>query len=271
MNFEKSNILKEKSPLEKNNQEEIFNIDNEENYNFDEIKEEVEKDDSIKLEEVRESLGGNLNNEKKEPQEELKEGIDFVFEQNPELAKIGSKKEYSEYVKSIFPESKLKDILYHGSSKNDISNFIPGKLEIGVHFGTLDAAKYRGEKSESYKIYTALANISKIKELPDLYVFNQHNVFNYLLKEGVVNEKEREHMNDLYNKKPVNNYRDNGGDAMFEYLQNKMDADSLKYVNEFEDKGSVSYVVFNPNNIHILGSDDDMVGFKQFVVNESET
>ncbi len=38
MNFEKSNILKEKSQLEKNNQEEIFNIDNEENYNFNEIK-----------------------------------------------------------------------------------------------------------------------------------------------------------------------------------------------------------------------------------------
>jgi len=46
MNFEKSNILKEKSWLEKNNQEEIFNIDN----------------------------------EKKEAREELKEGINFVFE-----------------------------------------------------------------------------------------------------------------------------------------------------------------------------------------------
>jgi len=236
MNFEKSNILKEKSWLEKNNQEEIFNIDN----------------------------------EKKEAREELKEGINFVFENNPELAKIGSKEEYSKYLKSIFPESKLKDILYHGSSKNDISNFIPGKLEIGVHFGTLDAAKHRGKKSESYKIYTALVNISKMKELPDLYVFNQHNVFNYLLREGIVNEKEREYMNNLYNKNPVNNYRDNGGDAMFEYLQNRMDADSLKYINELEDKGSISYIIFNPNNIHILGSNADMISFKQFVAKENK-
>jgi len=130
--------------------------------------------------------------------------------------------------------------------------------------------QYRGEKSESYKIYPVLAKALKIKELPDLYVFNHHNVFNYLLKEGVVNEEEREYMENLYNKESANNYRNNGGDAMFEYLQNKIDADTLKYVNEFEDKGSVSYIIFNPNNIHILGSDEDLNGFKKFVANEDK-
>ena len=31
---------------------------------------------------------------------------DYVFEQNPEIEKIGSRNEYIEYVKSIFPSSK---------------------------------------------------------------------------------------------------------------------------------------------------------------------
>lgn len=34
----------------------------------------------------------------------IKEGVDFVFEQNPELSKIGSRQQYSEYLDTIFPD-----------------------------------------------------------------------------------------------------------------------------------------------------------------------
>lgn len=206
-----------------------------------------------------------------ENKEIIKYGVDFVFEQNPELKKIGTKEQYSEYLDSIFPESKVRGMVYHGSDKKDIEQFKPGKLDIGVHFGTLGAAQYRGEKSESYKIYPALINILKIKEVPDLYVFNQHNVFNYLLNEGLVKEGERIDLDNLYKKNPINNYRDNGGDAMFEYLQNKINADGLRYINNFEDKGSISYIVFNPNNIYTLGSNEDVSNFKKFVENYQDS
>ena len=43
-----------------------------------------------------------------------KEGVDFVFEQYSELAQIGTASEYSEYLDTIFPQSKIKDIMYHG-------------------------------------------------------------------------------------------------------------------------------------------------------------
>ncbi len=52
----------------------------------------------------------------KTPENKIKEGVDFVFEQNPELAQVGSKEKYSEYLDTIFPESKVKDIVYHGTS-----------------------------------------------------------------------------------------------------------------------------------------------------------
>ena len=45
----------------------------------------------------------------------IKEGVDFVFEQNPELANIGTQEQYSEYLDTVFPDSMVKQIMYHGS------------------------------------------------------------------------------------------------------------------------------------------------------------
>jgi hypothetical protein len=206
-----------------------------------------------------------------ENKEKVKEGVDFVFEQNPKLGEIGTKEQYSEYLDTIFTESKMRNIVYHGSHKSNIDSFLPGKLDIGIHFGTLDAAKYRGEKSEQYKIYPVLINILKTKEFPDLSVFNEHNIFNYLLEQKIVNEEDREYLNGLYKKDPINNHRDNGGDAMFEYLQNKIGGDSLQYKNNFEDKGSTSYIVFNPEQIQILGCEQDIENFKKFIENHEDS
>ena len=47
--------------------------------------------------------------------ETVKEGVDFVFEQSPELSSIGTKEQYSQYLDQIFPNSVVKDIVYHGS------------------------------------------------------------------------------------------------------------------------------------------------------------
>lgn len=46
-------------------------------------------------------------------------GIDFVFDKFPELEKIGTKEEYKEYLKTIFPDSICKNIVYHGNKNDD--------------------------------------------------------------------------------------------------------------------------------------------------------
>jgi len=206
-----------------------------------------------------------------ESKKTVRKGVDFVFEQNPELEKIGTKEQYSEYLDTIFPKSKIKDIVYHGSGNKNIEGFIPGKIDIGVHFGTLNAAKYRGEKLKSYKIYPNLLNIQKIKELPELNMWTPEIVFNYLLNEGLVRKEDEKDFNNLYNKNSENDYRNNGLDKMYEYLQNKLEADSIKYINNFEDKNSVSYIVFNPNNIYTLGSVKDVENFKKFTKNYQDS
>ena len=50
-----------------------------------------------------------------EPVGEVKEGVSEVFKSNPELAAIGTQEQYSQYLNSIFPDSQVKGINYHGT------------------------------------------------------------------------------------------------------------------------------------------------------------
>jgi len=61
----------------------------------------------------------------------IKEGVDFVFEQNPEFSQIGTEEQYSEYLDTIFPESKVRDIVYHGS-KEKINKFYEPTSELSL-------------------------------------------------------------------------------------------------------------------------------------------
>src|SRR5690606_18504262 len=49
----------------------------------------------------------------------IKEGVSELFKENPELANIGTKQQYSQYLESVFPDSKVKDIVYHGTGNYD--------------------------------------------------------------------------------------------------------------------------------------------------------
>ena len=61
-----------------------------------------------------------IEKERKEIEQLLKlNGIDFVFEKYPELNKIGSKQQYENYIKTIFPESVCQNIVYHGNKNGD--------------------------------------------------------------------------------------------------------------------------------------------------------
>jgi hypothetical protein len=45
----------------------------------------------------------------------IKDGVDSLFEKFPQLARVGTPAQYSQYLDTIFPNSKVKDILYHSS------------------------------------------------------------------------------------------------------------------------------------------------------------
>ncbi len=156
-----------------------------------------------------------------------KEGVDFVFNQNPELSEIGTKEQYSEYLDTIFPESKVKDILYHGGETN---KFI--EREEGSYFTkSIDYAKNNGNNIVTVKI-----NIQKGARIPTISKTAIAIDFKEELKDfdGVV------------------------GEEAFGIVE--------KNGKSFMAKGE-SYVVFKPEQIHILGSNDDVQNFREFIVN----
>jgi hypothetical protein len=55
-----------------------------------------------------------------QPSINIKEGVAELFKANPELAKIGTQEEYSQYLDGVFPNSKVKNILYHGTAAPNV-------------------------------------------------------------------------------------------------------------------------------------------------------
>lgn len=65
--------------------------------------------------EILKEVGNPLTADEIYRQRYLKDGVDELFKSNPKLSSMGTQEEYSSYLDTIFPESKVKDIVYHGS------------------------------------------------------------------------------------------------------------------------------------------------------------
>ena len=146
------------------------------------------------------------------------EGIDFVFSQSPELASIGSKAQYLQYLSTIFKTSKVKDIVYRGGNlgtkqPQDVEAFTTNK----------SYAEYRAEQNNT-KVFPAILNIKESKLLDK--------------KETRTLSLDRDEFQ----------YQDYG------FTDNK---DQTKQLGNF-------YTVKETNR-HILGSKQDIQGFKDFV------
>ena len=59
-----------------------------------------------------------------------------VFRLHPELRTIGSEKQYQEYLQKIYPESAVRDIVWHGSPSDRFEKFDDEKI------GRLDSGYY---------------------------------------------------------------------------------------------------------------------------------
>ncbi|MFM2009880.1 MAG: aspartyl-tRNA synthetase, partial [Bacteroidota bacterium] len=94
---------------------------------------------------------------------QIKEGVEELFDSDPKLTnqvyevlgnllptpqqKQKALELYSEYLDSIFPESKVKEIVYHGTDKKELKKFYDN-LKSGIHFGTIEQAKGRRKATD---------------------------------------------------------------------------------------------------------------------------
>lgn len=165
-------------------------------------------------------------------QKAIKQGVDFVFKQNPELYKIGTKEQYSEYLDTIFSDSKVKDIVYH-VSPNKIEKFRDNMF--GVYFSY---SPIQGVYGDFINIVLLNVNSLLIRPKPEDST-----------EDKVIYDKEyRSYNNPSFSPEgcPIYKY-----DASIE--------------SSTVTKEGVQIKVRNPEQIYILGFNEDIAKFKEFV------
>ena len=190
------------------------------------------------------------------------EGIDFVFSQSPELASIGNKAQYLQYLSTIFKTSKVKDIVYHGTY-NQFDRF-----EIGVDKNS----KYSPNKGIFFSSNKEVADsYINMKSDDEIIFINEYIEFEDPNTEDYKYYKRRR---DLQGKGKVlsvilniKNIEENSFDGKEEqfFILNNTSADGLKLKDIGNNEEGYEYVVFEPEQIHILSSKKDLEMFRNFI------
>jgi len=193
------------------------------------------------IQNTEEFLKGNKE-EVVEDNTTVKDGVDFVFEQNPELSKIGSANQYSKYINTIFPDSKIKDIIYHGAKKR-INNFDKSFIGRGTGINAFGKVFHFTTQRNHAEAYTQdyINDDGDVETFPE----NIHSVLINVLNTKIITDRESYLI---------------GAGKNPGYENSEYDSISTGLYQERDDIG-----VFEPEQIHILGSKKDIEGFKQFV------
>jgi antitoxin component YwqK of YwqJK toxin-antitoxin module len=172
--------------------------------------------------------------------------IEFIFKNNTELANIGNMEQYSKYLNTIFPNSKVKGVYYHASrSKFSQFNDPSGSGLSHIWFSEEPLIGVYGNE-----IYSVLLDIKN-----PLSEFEQSNDYH----------KELKAYENPTNPDWGNNYHITGELPKFKY-------DATIRVSTVDNGKSIT--VRSPKQIHILGDEQDIEGFKKYVgvnnINENQ-
>jgi len=215
---------------------------------------------------------------------------------------------YSQYLDTIFPNTQVKDIVYHGS-KNKFDKFdnqykgsnlgkVSSDSKLGFFFGNLELSERFGDIK--YPSILSIENpliveedtrqkdkinvyINSIKSLltpegkEEFYgtnsrmqdmILSSFRVDNY----NQLNDRLKEYEDILseINTKEANFNSEFTENQIKTALQNNNDAVILNYDVKDSSVRSKQYIVFKPEQIHILGNNDDIEGFREFVNTQEE-
>jgi hypothetical protein len=167
-----------------------------------------------------------------------------IFNKYNKLSEIGSIEQYREYINTIFPNSNVRDIVYHGGTLNIQDrgkDQFTGKY--GIYFtGSESRAKsYIKSGNKEYqnksKIYEVLINI-------------QNPLDSNIWRRWKFNA-------DMITDKEYDIIKKNNSDGIIV-------KDFLSNFTQY----NTQYVVFNIEQVHILGSEKDINGFSNFINKE---
>jgi hypothetical protein len=169
-------------------------------------------------------------------QKEQAKTIEQLFNENPELANVGTQEQYSQYLNTIFPDSKVKDIVYHGY-----------KL-IKDSYGRDDLKIEKFDKAKAPKGFYFTTDKNYANTFTEKYT----NVKETGVIQAIVNLKNPKQQKDLFKTDPKIATAEN---------KDSFIGNDMGFAEEKQDV----IVVFEPEQIHILGSNQDIEGFRDFV------
>jgi hypothetical protein len=178
-------------------------------------------------------------------EKDKKAGVDFVFKQNPELANIGTEQDYSEYLNNILPESKVKNIVYHQTPRKFEEFDVNKSRTGGIYFSPFN------RRAGILRNHTKAALLS-IK-----------NPFIISKKQNKKFERYLPNINKLHRKVDLKEYDGVIGFSNVFYDKGQLDKDIFNIDSSI--KNNIEFVTFKPEQIHILGSQQDIEKFKEYI------
>jgi exodeoxyribonuclease-5 len=230
---------------------------------------------------------------------EVKSGVQEIFESNPELSNIGSQEQYSQYLNSIFPNSQIKDILYHGTSAYKLGDVIPDFQNRALYLANKKMAQsYAGKTGVVLPVIInsqVLINSPElIGELPETLAVRKEQLKNAKLAEQnkgffavnrgifsvddiILGEQDIEYYltEDAYSNRRNQRFEALTGEDLtkfIKFLENRItEIEAGRPIDSFITRADGDpedfYGVFNPKNVLFLGSTQDIEGFRNFVKN----
>lgn len=170
--------------------------------------------------------------------------IDYVYQSNPNIAEVGSKKEYTEYLKTIFPKSEISDIVFYD----------PGTVE------------------SHYKILKNGFTFEKGNE-----IFRERPDFIATLDDNSIVEGDATSVAAILNISSVLNADAetsiDDAEANIKYFREGIKGTNpvaISFDDAINGEDINAYYVFNQNQVHIIGSNKDVRGFKAWKKKQDE-
>ena len=171
---------------------------------------------------------------------------------------------YSQYLDTIFPDSKVKDIVYHGTSNKfeqfDFSNGNDAISKMGVMAGSLQAAQRASMTNtpEQIKQFQEWENKGLYPKGFTNEMINKAGFIKPLLF-NLINPFISPNFDTLIGKQKED-FKNNDG-----FVITPRDEANQNYLDT-----GLEYLVFEPEQIHILGDKQDIKNFQLFVKNNNQ-
>ncbi|MDB4984407.1 MAG: hypothetical protein JWM20_586 [Patescibacteria group bacterium] len=182
----------------------------------------------------------------------VKEGAGFAFEQSPELRRIGTQEQYGKYLETIFPKSAVQNIVWHATN-NTFDAFDKKYIGSSTDQGSYGKGFYMSDRQRNFG-ERALPVMVDLK--------------NPITTDPVKFYEEKNNKPDFSDIEAYENYKGNyvyPTPELITALLVKNGFDGVAFQPEPEPGSHVEYVVFEPEQAHIIGSKPDLEKFRKFV------